>query len=142
MIKNNTTSGTIDKLNFLCGHWIGHGNSLGDSVKGTLVVQHRFQNTFIELTETLCNEENKCIHEDCTWIAFDEKKKHFHAVQFMAPGMVESKMVLLTENGCRWWMGPQAPWVDFISIDENHLRIEIRTPLQPEPETWITYKRQ
>ena len=125
MFDNNARLIEIGKLDFLCGDWTGEGLSMGQTVTGTLSGNYRFQKSFIELEEKLRNPSGEIIYEDCTWISFKEKPNQLKATQFMVPGVMETKIVVLTPNGCRWWMGPHAPWVEFKrGTDDNQLRIE------------------
>ena len=116
---------------------------MGNRVISTMRCQFRFQKSFIEMEENLLNATGEMIYQDCTWISFNGERNQLKATQFMVPGVIETKIVILTPNGCRWWMGPHAPWVEFIKGDNKHqLRIEVHLPHQTEPETWINYQKK
>ena len=111
----------------------------GRTHHGDLTASYRFQKSFIEVNETLRDHKGKLLHEDCTDLV-QRINPYLQATQLWLPESVKT-IGIDHHFGCRWWMGPQAPWVELINVSSNKIRLEIKLPTQEEPETWIDYRR-
>lgn len=133
----------LDFVRFLVGVWEGEGDSQGAAVTARLVVQDRFEGTFLHQEETLRDDSGAVVHDDAAFVRWDPDGELVRVTHYMARGWVSEQLVrpLRGEPGCLWYAGPFAPKVEFRPRGADRLDVIVRLPEQPEPDTTLRYRR-
>ena len=129
---------SLQPLHQFIGEWQGKGQSFAQPIIAKLSISLHLQQTFLEIREQLYTISGELDYEDRSWISYDDRQNQLVVTQLIVPGIVDRKICIADEHGCRWWKSPQDPIV-FLSLIDTHLRLQVK--YEEQVLTSIRYQR-
>ncbi|MDP6933827.1 MAG: hypothetical protein QGG40_12965 [Myxococcota bacterium] len=131
----------LQPVRFLLGSWEGDGQSFGEPLHGTLEAHARFEDTVIEVRETLYRTDGTLEHEDLCLYRLDSSGTQLLVAQVMAPGWLTDQPVTLQAGGLFWSSGPLTPRAH-LRREGDDLVEEVWFPDRDEPDVWLRFHRR